>query len=128
MADKILLVDDDPALLKLAEKILTQEGYKVALAHNGLEALSVFRRAPNDYFVVVTDYHMPGLDGVMLSQKVVEIKPQTPVILASADPELKNLGTHATNIKGCLRKPYHRKALLTAIADSRSWFTSKNDE
>ena len=42
MADKILLVDDDPALLKLAEKILRQEGYEVALARDGLEALSIF--------------------------------------------------------------------------------------
>ena len=50
---------------------------------------------------------MPGLDGVMLSQKVVEIKPQTPVILASADPELKSLGTYAPSIKGCLSKPCH---------------------
>jgi two-component system chemotaxis response regulator CheY len=65
---KLLVVDDDPAVLRLISKITTTAGYRVVQARDGQEALTrILQDCPD---MVVTDWEMPGLDGVHLCREI----------------------------------------------------------
>ena len=66
---KILLVDDEPATLRVLSAILEDEGYQVVLAKRGEEALTVLAE-DSDVAVVVTDLMMPGMNGRELAQRL----------------------------------------------------------
>lgn len=67
---KVLLVDDDPAFLRIAQVILAHAGYQVTTAGDGEEAMFTIAQSPPDF--VVTDWKMPGVDGIQLCQWVRE--------------------------------------------------------
>lgn len=58
---KVLVVDDDPAIREMLYDVLTDEGHRVVMACDGVEALEVLER--EDYFLVLLDLMMPRLDG-----------------------------------------------------------------
>ncbi len=66
-ASDILVVDDDPKIGKLLEKILIDEGYQVRTANNPIEALSLVKEAAPD--LMITDLVMPGMNGIELIRK-----------------------------------------------------------
>ena len=79
---KILVVDDEKNIRSLYEKELQDEGYAVALAGNGREALERFTGDhPN---LVVLDIRMPGMDGLEVLGKLREKDPKVPVVLNTA--------------------------------------------
>ncbi len=65
---KILVVDDDEIALAIARKVLTSEGHKVVCAADGVEALKILQQ--NEIQVVISDWSMPNLDGIELSQRI----------------------------------------------------------
>ena len=67
MTKTIMVVDDEKRLVSLVESYLTQEGYRVVTAHNGLDALSVARREKPD--LIVLDVMMPEMDGYEFMRK-----------------------------------------------------------
>ncbi len=79
----ILVVDDEVDLVRVYELALTRLGYQVTSCFNGTEALNVFRNDPNRYDLVFTDQVMPGLTGIQLSQELLNIRQDVPIILAS---------------------------------------------
>ena len=79
----ILVVDDEVELVRLYELALTKLGYQVTTCFNGNDALNVFRNDPNRYDLVFTDQVMPGLTGIQLSQELLNIRQDVPIILAS---------------------------------------------
>ncbi len=78
----ILVVDDEAASRESLKDVLTDEGYDVAMAADGREALELIQGTEFD--VVVTDLRMPALDGVGLLREVRRLCPQTLVILMTA--------------------------------------------
>jgi len=111
---KILIVDDEANMRLVLKAMLGKEGYDVATAGNGLEALSVLRG--HDIAVVVTDLKMPKLDGMGLLERVVEDYPSIPVILITAH------GTVATAVdamkKGAfdyITKPFEQEELKRVV-------------
>ncbi|RMF23392.1 MAG: sigma-54-dependent Fis family transcriptional regulator [Deltaproteobacteria bacterium] len=82
MAASILVVDDEPASRESLSDVLTEEGYQVAAAASGEEALEAIDSAEFD--LVITDLRMPGIDGVTLLREVRRRCPQTLVILITA--------------------------------------------
>ena len=79
---KILIVDDDPHILRLYEEELKEEGYGVVTAGTGQEALELFEKENPD--IVVLDILMPDIDGKSLLKKMKDQQLQTPVIISTA--------------------------------------------
>ncbi len=82
---KVLFADDDLSLLTLYRDEFSEDGYEVALAANGKEAIEKFQKEKPD--VVVMDIRMPVMDGITAMNILLGKNRQTPVILNSAYPQ-----------------------------------------
>lgn len=93
---KILLVDDEESIHLLYKEEFEEEGYEVASALNGEEALKLFETYLPD--LVILDINMPGMDGIEVLGQMKQRKPNVKVILCSAYPEYKqNLASWASD-------------------------------
>ncbi|MFO7975957.1 MAG: PAS domain S-box protein [Candidatus Hydrogenedentota bacterium] len=81
--ERILVVDDDADFLEMYQALLSQHGYQVTSFGRGADALEYFRVHPDDFDVIITDHIMPGMSGVELAKKLLEIRPQVPILLSS---------------------------------------------
>jgi len=79
---KILLIEDDPAIVMTLRRVLTEEGHEVLVETRGDTGLSCAREAPLD--AVVTDMKLPGLNGLELVRELHAAKPRLPIILVTA--------------------------------------------
>jgi CheY-like chemotaxis protein len=81
---RILLVDDDPVLIKSLQDTLQEDGHLVSTAHGGqagIDAFSAAHRAEQGFDVVITDLGMPHVDGRKVAAAVKEMSGTTPIIL-----------------------------------------------
>jgi DNA-binding NtrC family response regulator len=85
---KILVVDDEEGARDLFNTILTDEGYEVALANGGEEALDLFKSHP--FNLVITDIKMPVMDGLQLLQEIRKMGSKTDVIMVTAYGEVES--------------------------------------
>jgi CheY-like chemotaxis protein len=83
----VLLVEDDPAIRGVYEKVLKSAGHSVRTASNGLEAVETM--AATEFDVVVSDVTMPGMSGIALLQQIRTRNAHMPVILITACPDVK---------------------------------------
>ena len=81
--EKILFVDDDPAIARLNEKILGKLGYKIKSMTDPIQAIELFKSMPDDFDLVITDMTMPGMNGDMLTCELLKIRSNIPVILCT---------------------------------------------
>jgi signal transduction histidine kinase/ActR/RegA family two-component response regulator len=81
--ERILLVDDDRALLDITQTLLARRGYDVSSFSSPEEALAAFRRAPDNWDIVLTDRSMPTLSGEDLAYQILQLRPDMPVIMAT---------------------------------------------
>ncbi|MFH0821903.1 MAG: response regulator [Pseudomonadota bacterium] len=79
---RILVVDDEKHICELYRGELEDEGYEVAVAHSGKEALAIIGQAPPS--LVVLDIQMPGMDGIETLEKIIGSDRGIPVILNTA--------------------------------------------
>jgi len=113
---RVLVVDDDAHSRDAVAQILGEEGYDAAVASDGEEACSLLASWRPD--LVLTDLHMPRLDGRGLLQRVHSVLPGTPVIILSARgvAEAGRL-TEGMGAAGFLAKPVRVDDLLARIRD-----------
>lgn len=78
---KVLVVDDDIAILGLLKKYLKDVGYAVECAESGEDALALISGEPYD--LVITDYVMSGMNGIELTMKIKDLNLSLPVIAIS---------------------------------------------
>ena len=114
----VLVVDDEETIRKLAQKALEQNGYRVVLAADGHEALSLYQHRRNEIAVVITDMAMPNMDGLA-----------TIAALKSINPEIKIVGSSgltsdggvtrvmAAGIRHFIAKPYTAETMLRTLHD-----------
>jgi CheY-like chemotaxis protein len=81
--ESILLVDDEPSITKVGKRMLEDAGYKVMIANNSCDALDLFKNDPENFDLVMTDLTMPGMNGDKLTKKILDIRPDVPVVLCS---------------------------------------------
>ena len=114
--ERILLVDDEPALVRVWAAMLEQLGYRVRTSTNSLEALEAFRDNPRAFDLVITDQTMPDLTGEVLAQELLRLRPDLPVILCSGySHTLNEEQERGVGVRAVLMKPVARRDLCLTI-------------
>ncbi len=114
---KILIADDEPAILATTDAMLRQQGYHTVLAGDGHGAVKQFQATPEAFAAVILDLTMPGLDGAEVLRSIRAINPATRALVMSGYSEedilarLRGLGEVAI-----LRKPFTQETLLERLA------------
>jgi len=108
----ILVVDDEAAILEITRATLTAFNYRVQVAGNSEEAITIFTQHLAEIDLVVTDMSMPGMDGPALIDALRKIKPDIRVIVVSGAPPGAR---EPAGIKAFLKKPYTTSTLLKSI-------------
>ncbi len=85
--ERILLVDDEPAVAEMASRTLRRLGYEVTSAISGRAALETFLKEPARFDLVITDQTMPDLTGIDLAQRMLQVRKDLPVILITGHSE-----------------------------------------
>jgi two-component system, NtrC family, response regulator GlrR len=117
MNAEILLVDDDPDLLKLIGLRLTAAGYRVKSCESGEAALAQI--AISRPAVVVTDLRMPGIDGMQLFEQINAQHPTLPVIILTAHGTIPDaVAATQRGVFGFLTKPFDPPELLAKVAQA----------
>jgi CheY-like chemotaxis protein len=110
----ILLVDDEPVVLALIRRIMHELAghYDLIAVPDGATALAQLAQRPAA--LVITDYHMPDMDGVMLTEAIKAAAPQCPVVLISAYPDAQHRA-EAVGADFFLAKPFTFAALAAIV-------------
>ena len=103
MTQTILVVEDEPASLRILRYFLSCEGYETVGAKDGVEAMELLGQCRFD--LVLSDIKMPRMDGVALAKHILSASPVTPIFLISA-----NISDYFEDILK-LRVPYLSKPL-----------------
>ena len=112
----VLVVEDDLALSEALCTTLEIEGYQVASATNGTEAL--VKLSKNHFKLVVSDVQMPVMDGFQLLHNILQSYAQTPVLLMTAHGSIpKAVTAIQTGAADYLVKPFDADTLVTKVAD-----------
>lgn len=116
----ILAVDDEPSMLRLLEISLRQAGYQPLTAKDGREALEVIRTRNVD--CVVTDLHMPRMDGLQLLKEIRQTETALPVIIVTAQGEIKSaIEAMKHGASDYILRPFDLEALELAIKRALSF-------
>jgi CheY-like chemotaxis protein len=115
----VLIVDDEPALLNLWRRILSDEGYRVAVASDAFDAVGLL--ATNRPTVAICDMHLPGPSGSWLVDMIRQHCPTTSVVLASGDPVVGQRESLRDTVVACVTKPICRDELLAAVRIGVTW-------
>jgi DNA-binding response OmpR family regulator len=84
---RVLLVDDDLAMLRLCGRLLTKVGYCVTTASDGDQAIELMRRTPDEFDLAILDLAMPHVSGLETCHALHEIRPELPVVFCTGfDP------------------------------------------
>jgi CheY-like chemotaxis protein len=112
---RVLVVDDDEAVRSLICSILSDAGYNVYEAVDGLNAMDLLKK--RRYDALLTDYHMPNMDGLELLTFTKEMWPDLPVIVATSDVVVSGPTAHQLlqPAYAILEKPFDRSDLLNRI-------------
>jgi PAS domain S-box-containing protein len=116
--ETLLLVEDEPLIVRMAERMLSELGYTVLTATDGVEALELIGRRPQPIDLLITDVVMPRMGGKELAARVTALRPGIRVLFSSgyvADAIAEG-GVLGEGID-FLPKPYSASALATAIRD-----------
>ena len=104
--ERILLVDDESQIIQMESQRLEYLGYEVTSRAGSLEALELFRGRPDQFDLVITDMTMPKMTGGQLAQKILEIRPDIPIIICSGFSEKINAETaREMGVRGFVQKP-----------------------
>ena len=124
---RLLLVDDDPGLLKLLGMRLVSEGDSVLTAESGPEALRTLSRDKVD--LVVSDLRMDEMDGLQLFSEIQKVQPGMPVIILTAHGSIPDaVAATQQGVFSFLTKPVDKDALYKAIDDALEQSAPTTDE
>ncbi|MBN2082396.1 PAS domain S-box protein [bacterium] len=114
--ERLMIVDDEPSIARMARSMLSNLGYEVAVFTDSEEALAAFSRAPHDYDLLLTDQTMPGLTGSELAQRAMAIRADLPVVLCTGfSHTFTAMDACRLGIREYLLKPLTRQRLATMI-------------
>ena len=106
----VLVVEDDPDIRKMVDECLTTMGYETVLAASGNEALRIIESDPT-IDLMLTDVMMPGISGITLAKRVMQMRPAIRILLTSAYMD-DNVPPEDLPL---LRKPFRFEDLENAV-------------
>jgi DNA-binding NtrC family response regulator len=122
----ILLVDDEPHLVEIMEETLITFGYHVIPRPDAQSALDLIREG-TDIDLVITDYRLPGMNGIEFLERCRKILPSVPIIMitgyGSVETYLRSLNLGAFEY---LLKPYDVTELHRVVKSALQWSSEKS--
>ena len=114
----VLVVDDEPDVLRLVEAILTEQGYRVLLAKGADNAIRTFERVNPRPDMILTDVVMPGMSGPMLIDHLLTIEPNLRVLFMSGYDDRQVVQRYVIE-KGfaLVAKPFTLQRLAESVED-----------
>lgn len=114
--EQVLFVDDESGVRDVARRVLARLNYRPLLGENGVEGLAQALQHRDTLRLVITDLHMPAMDGLGLIRELVKALPRLPVMLVSGrlDPEIE-AEVQAMGVRHFLHKPFTQTELSAAV-------------
>jgi len=114
--EKILFIDDEPAIANMGKQILESLGYDVTARTSSIEALELFKAQKNRFDLVITDQTMPQMTGDKLAGELIRIKPDIPVILCTGfSIRIDEKKVMAMGVKAFVSKPILKRVIAETI-------------
>lgn len=114
---RIMLVDDDENVLRALKRVLAQDNYHIETFTSGAEALKRIK-AGGEFELVISDYRMPGMDGIFFLTTLNQLRPGILRMVLSAYTDMEALlaAINEAHIFRCITKPWHDYELRTTVA------------
>jgi len=113
---KILIVDDDEGIRVSLKIVLERDGYEVFVAGRGTEGIEVVRQFPEDIEMVISDFKMPGMDGLETLTEISRINPDIIRVILTGYATLdRAIETVNLGIDGFLTKPFNNNEIRASI-------------
>ncbi len=117
--ERILLVDDEEAIIEMEQQLLTRLGYHVTSLSSSLKALEFFKANPDNFDLIITDMTMPDMTGAQLANEIHKIKLTIPIILCTGFSDLINEETsREMGIQGYISKPVVKREIALTIREA----------
>ncbi|MGD0231236.1 MAG: PAS domain S-box protein [Syntrophorhabdales bacterium] len=114
--ERILFVDDEPAVVDMASQMLQRLGYNVTVALSGPDALKTFLDEPDRFDLVITDQTMPDLTGIELARRILEVRQDVPIVLTTGYSEtVSPEKAMSAGIKEFVMKPIVKRRIAETI-------------
>lgn len=123
---KVLLIDDDPGICKVMSVAMEDSGYNVLTAADGESGINLCRQFAPD--IVITDVHLPGIDGIEVLRRTKEEFPDTEVIVATGFSEIE-LAIRALHLDASdfITKPIGDDALMVALKRAKDRIATRRE-
>ncbi len=117
--ERLLFVDDEEILVDIGKDLLERLGYSVTISVSAEKALDLFKADPDGFDLVITDMTMPGMTGDVMASRMLDIRPDLPVIVCTGYSEsLEGKKPRDLGFKGVIMKPLILEKLSGAIRDA----------
>ena len=113
----VLVVDDDEAILELADEFLRRAGFETLVACGGAEAIRIFEKRADEIDVVVLDWVMPDVGGEQVLQTLRRLRPTVRVVLVTGyrEPPARAAARSTERTPDYLRKPFEAADLVDCV-------------
>jgi CheY-like chemotaxis protein len=117
-SEVILLIDDDPLVLDLAEEILIRFGYKVLTAINGESGIKTYLDNKETISLIILDLMMPGMGGKRCLEEILRVNPDMKIVVASGYSEDGHIDAAIdSGARSSIKKPFNVKQLLSVVRE-----------
>ena len=114
--EHILVIDDEPMVLHIHQRMLEEAGYHVTAETDSVAALEAFRTTPESFDLVISDQSMPKLSGKDLAKELLKLRPDLPIIICTGySSKIDKSGIKQLGIAALLMKPLAQKELLKSL-------------
>jgi signal transduction histidine kinase/ActR/RegA family two-component response regulator len=117
--ERILFIDDEEILAEMGKAMLERLGYQVTIRRSSIEALTTFQNTPDDFDLVITDQTMPFMTGSDLARRMLQIRPDLPIILCTGYSNLVDESSaKALGIKEFALKPLTKGVIAKLVRNA----------